>query len=129
MSVECAQWSGQRGGLGRFAHSFGGVECRGHGQDPAFAHDTLFLHLDLQKWQLGFLVFLVFLYFVVQNLPQLHMHSYFQFLIVSLYFIASTAALQQGVPAPSLSQCSSAKERGHSAKSHLLLLLCHFSHV
>ena len=50
MSVECAQWSGQRGGLGRFAHPFGGVECRGHGQDPAFAHDTLFLHPDLQKW-------------------------------------------------------------------------------
>ena len=97
MSVECAQWSGQRGGLGRFAHPFGGVECRGHGQDPAFAHDTLFLHPDLQKWQLGFLVFL---YLVVQNLPQLHMHRYFQFLIVSLYFTASTAALQQGFQLP-----------------------------
>ena len=57
-----------------FAHPCGGVECRGHGQDPAFAHDTLFLHPDLQKWQLGFLVFL---YLVVQNLPQLHMHHYF----------------------------------------------------
>ena len=37
-----------------FAHPCGGVECRGHGQDPAFAHDTLFLHPDLQKWQLSF---------------------------------------------------------------------------
>ena len=42
------------GWLREFAHPCGGVKCRGHGQDPAFAHDTLFLHPDLQKWQLGF---------------------------------------------------------------------------
>ena len=56
--------------------------------------------------------FLVSLYLWVQNLPQLHMCSYFQSHTVSLYFVAgrevcpgaSIAALQQRVPGPSLSQ-------------------------
>ena len=51
-----------------FTHPFGGAVCRGHAQYPAFASDTLFLLLALQKRQLGF--FLVFLYLFVHNLPQ-----------------------------------------------------------
>ena len=55
-----------------FAQPSGGVECRGHAQYPVFVPDTLFLLPPLQKWQLGFLVFLsLFVY----NLPQLHMHA------------------------------------------------------
>ena len=40
--------------LRNFAHPLGSVDCRGHAQYPAFALDTLFLLLALQKWQLGF---------------------------------------------------------------------------
>ena len=32
------------------AHPLGGVVCRGHEQCPAFAPDTLYLLLALQKW-------------------------------------------------------------------------------
>ena len=53
------------------AHPFGGIECRGDAQCPAFAPNTLLLLLTLQKWQLG----LVFLYLIVHDLPQLHMHA------------------------------------------------------
>ena len=49
---------------------FGGVECRGHVQYPAFAADTVFA-LVLQKWQLGFLAFL----YLIQNLSQLCMQA------------------------------------------------------
>lgn len=60
-----------RGGLRWCVHSLAGVVCRGHAQYPAFATNSLFLLLALQKWQLG--VFLAFLYPVVHNLPQLRM--------------------------------------------------------
>ena len=36
-----------------FAHPLGGVVCRGHVQYPAFAPNTLFFLLALQKWQLS----------------------------------------------------------------------------
>ena len=52
------------------AHPLGGVESRGHVQCSPFAPDPLILLLALQKWQLGFLVFL---YLIVYNLSQLHM--------------------------------------------------------
>ena len=39
----------------------------------------------LQKLQLGFFVFL---YLLVHNLPQLHMHAVIQSLIVSVYCVA-----------------------------------------
>ena len=42
---------------GWFAHPFGRGMCRGHVQYPAFAPGTLFLLLALQKWQLGFCLF------------------------------------------------------------------------
>ena len=69
------------GWLGSFVHPLGGVVCRGHAQYPAFATNSLFLLLALQKWQLGFFGLLVSF---DHNLPQLHMHtvifSPFQFL-------------------------------------------------
>ena len=58
-----------------------GAVCREHPQCPTFAPSS-------SEVASGFLVFL---YLVVRNLPQLHMlHvcSYFQFLIVFLYFVA-----------------------------------------
>ena len=62
---------------GCFAHPLGGVACRGHAQYPAFAPNTLFLLLALQKWQLSFVFCFVFslLYLLVQNFPQLPAHS------------------------------------------------------
>ena len=54
------------GWLRWFAHSSGGVECRGHAQYPVFVPNILFLLQALQKWQLDFLVSLLSL---VQNLP------------------------------------------------------------
>ena len=45
---------GLEGWLRWSVYPFGGVECRGHAQHSAFAADTLFLLLALQKWQLGF---------------------------------------------------------------------------
>ena len=44
----------QDGWLGYFAHPLGGVERRGHAQDPVFAPHPLIFLLALQKWQLGF---------------------------------------------------------------------------
>ena len=44
----------------------------GHGQCPAFAPDILFSLWALQKWQLGFLVFL---YLTVHTFSHLHMHA------------------------------------------------------
>ena len=60
----CSSHAQPEGWLRRFAHPLGGVLCRGHPQSPAFL-------LALQKWQLGFLVFL---YLIVHNLLQLFMH-------------------------------------------------------
>ena len=60
------------GRLKWFAHPLGCVVCRGHAQYPAFAPHPLLLLPALQRWQLGFLVSF---YLVVQNLPQLHMHT------------------------------------------------------
>ena len=50
-----------------FAHPFGGAVRRGHAQYPAFAPNTLFLLRALQKWQLGFLVFCIFLSIICLN--------------------------------------------------------------
>ena len=61
---------------------FGGVLCRGHAQYPAFSPDTLFLLLALQKWQLGFW----FLYVVVQNLPQLHIHAVIFIIFIFIFY-------------------------------------------
>jgi len=55
------------GWLGSFVHPLGGVVCRGHAQYPAFATNSLFLLLALQKWQLGF--FGVFLYLLFRICP------------------------------------------------------------
>ena len=38
------------GWLRRFAHPCGGAACRGHAQYPAFAPNTQFSLLALQKW-------------------------------------------------------------------------------
>ena len=61
------------GWLKWFALPLGGVVCRGHVQYPAFSPNPLILLPALWKWQLGFLVSL---YLVVQNLPQLCMHTF-----------------------------------------------------
>ena len=61
-------WAGE---VRCFAHLVGGAVCKGLVQYPLFAFDTLFLLRALQKWQLGFLVFV---YLFVHNLPQLHMY-------------------------------------------------------
>ena len=58
----------------------GGIDFRGHAQYPAFAPNTLFLLLALQKWQEG--LFCLFVSFV-QNLSQLLLQSH----IVSPYFV------------------------------------------
>ena len=63
MSGARASWA--RGWLRWSAHPFGGALCRGH-KYPAFAPNTLLLLLALQK---------AFLYLVVHNLPQRHMHK------------------------------------------------------
>ena len=47
------------------AHPFGGAVCRGHARYPAFASGS-------SEVAAGFLVFL---YLVVHNLPQLYMHA------------------------------------------------------
>ena len=53
---------GLEGWLRCFAHPFGGGVCKGHGQHPAFAPSSSEVAV----------VFLVFLYLAVHNLPQLH---------------------------------------------------------
>ena len=53
---------GPEGWLRWSAHPLGGTLCRVHVQYPAFAGHPAFAE------------FLVFLYLVVHNLPQLHMH-------------------------------------------------------
>ena len=50
-------------GVGLVCLPLGGVECRGHSQDPVFAPGS-------SEVAVGYLVSL---YLVVQNLPQLHM--------------------------------------------------------
>ena len=68
-------------------------------------HSTLLLLLALQKWQLGFSLFVSF----VQNLPQLHMltviFSPLEFLCVLLpkETFVQVQALQQRVPGSSRS--------------------------
>lgn len=72
-------------------------------------HSTWILLLALQKWQLGFLVFL----FLVRNLPQLRTHSVissplpFLCMLLPQEVFVQVQALQQRVlvPGPSLSQC------------------------
>ena len=54
---------GPEGWLRRFAHPLGGVACRGHAQDPAFAPGSSEVAVGL------FDLFVSF----VQNLPQLCM--------------------------------------------------------
>lgn len=51
--------------------NFGGVECKGHAQYPAMAPDTASAQA-LRKWRMGFLVSL---YLLGQDLPQLRMHT------------------------------------------------------
>ena len=79
---------GMEGWLRRFAHSSGGVECRGHAQYPVFVPNILFLLQALQKWQLEFLVSLLSL---VQNLPQLGMHA----VIFIFYLVLHTCTLTE----------------------------------
>ena len=72
--------SGQRGGLGGLPTSLGGVcvcvcVCSGHAQYPVFASDTLILLQALEKWQLGFLVYLCLL--GPASAPTEHAHSHF----------------------------------------------------
>ena len=56
--VEAGPGAGPEGCLRWFAHPFGDVECGGHAQYPAFVPDTLLLLSALQKWQLGFGLFI-----------------------------------------------------------------------
>ena len=65
MRVEAGPGVGQRGGLGGLRTPYV-VLCAGG------MRGTLLVLLTPQKWQLGFLVFL---YLVAHNLPQLHMHA------------------------------------------------------
>ena len=87
---------GPEGWLRQFAHPFGGAVCRGHAQYPAFASDP-------SEVAAGFLVSL---YHVVCNLPQLHMHavifSPLQFLCILLLkkTFVQVQTLQQSVPGP-----------------------------
>ena len=53
------------GWLGWRAHPFGGGVCKGHAQYPIFASGSSEVAIGL----------LVFLYTLVHNLPQLHMHA------------------------------------------------------
>ena len=57
---------------------------------PCFCSWHLFLLLALQKWQLGFLVFL---YLFVHDLPQLHMHT----VILVPYSFFVFCCLQKGL--------------------------------
>ena len=93
---------GQEEWLRCFAPPFGGV-CRGHGvvkKYPAFAPDTLFLPLALQKWQLGFWSFCILLSIICPNCACTHLflvpHSFFVFCCSR---IVQVQALQQRVPA------------------------------
>ena len=49
VSVAVGPGVGPEVGLGWLAHTFGGVECRGHEQYPVFAPDPLLLLPALQK--------------------------------------------------------------------------------
>ena len=91
VSRDRASWA--RGWLRWSPDPFGGALCRGH-KYPAFAPNTLLLFLTLQK---------VFMYLVVHNLPQLHMHKTIFSSLYSLYFVApgaSTAAEGPGSQVP-----------------------------
>ena len=87
------------GWLGWSVHPIGGAVCRGG------KHSTLLLLLALQKWQLGFSLFVSF----VQNLPGLCIltviFSPLEFLCVLLpeQTFVQVQALQQRVPGPSRS--------------------------
>ena len=73
----CVQGSGWRGVLGS-ARPFGGVECRGHAQFPAFVPDSA-------EVAVGF--FGLSVYLVVHNLPQLL--TFVQlFLVPASFFVA-----------------------------------------
>ena len=74
-------WGQLEGWLRWSAHPFGGAVCREHAQDPAFTPGSSELAVG----------FSVFLYLVVHNLPQLHMHAVlfcFVFLIIYLLLAA-----------------------------------------
>lgn len=53
----------------------------GQAQYPAFVPNIQLLFLALQKWQLGFGGG-VFLFLLVQNFPQLHMHTIFSSILL-----------------------------------------------
>ena len=65
VSVGVCPGVGQEGRLRWSAHPLGGVLCRGHAQCPAFAPGS-------SEVAVGFLVFL---YLVVHNLPQLPIYA------------------------------------------------------
>ena len=64
-TVGAARWIGTEGWLRWSAHPLGGAVCRDHACYPAFFPNTLEVAVGL----------LILLYFVVCNLPQLHMHA------------------------------------------------------
>ena len=98
------------GWLRCFAHPSGGVVCRGHAQYRAFAPNVLFLVQALQRWQLRFLVFCIFLSIICPNCActQLFFVPYSFFVFCCSRFV-QMQALQQRVPGPSPSQDQSPK--------------------
>ena len=107
----CVQGLAQRGYLGGLPTSW--VVLRAGG-----IHSTLFLFLALQKWWLGFVFFLSC---YPEFAPSAHACSYFQSLIISLYFVAqgdvcpgaSPVALQRKGSGPSLSQNDQGPEQAN----------------
>ena len=93
------QGSGESGGL-VVCHPLGGSMCRNHAQDTALAGEP-------RKWQLGCWSFCVLLFVICPNCNmQVVIFSRLQFLRILLPEEMLMQVLQQGVPAPSLSQYS-----------------------
>ena len=116
-AVRCGSW-GQAGGVAQvFCPPLWWCCVQGACTEPCFSPDTLLLLPALQKWHLSFF-FSVFLY-LVHNLPQLRMHSYFQSLLGSLYLVDGGAVCPGASAAaegPSLSQTRCAQHSLRAVK-------------
>ena len=106
---------GPEAGLRWSAHPSGGVECRGHAQYPAFAPNAWFLLPALQKWQLGFLVFVYLLSRICPNCActQLFLVPYSVFVFCSLRRYLSRCK-----------HCSKGSQVSGASLSQFLLVCC-----
>ena len=97
------------------AQPFGGAECRGHAQCPAFAPSS-------SEVAVGFLVFL---YLVVHNLPQLDMHTvifsplWFLCILLLEETFVQVQALQQRVPGPRSQPVSGGEDNSYKGNRQL----------